>query len=305
MRKPCPYCFKFISTKDETCPHCKKELKKKKKKVDYAITETTEENLVTSLSGETTISPNLERLARESEAINPETIEATTEEKKEEITKDIYHQKNGRIKWVPKKKRDGYTPKKKITSPRITGVHINVESSSYFERKRNKYNPSPNRLVGVNDAGKYEMEKLKWWEIYRWADRQLAKNKINKIVKKESLKRPEKVSYWVLFFLTLFSGFVGIHNFYAGNTKRGVVSSSCFGLAFFFVIFLNGIKFFNMYMQGLLCAIPGLICLFIWVSDFIAIIFKRFKYSKSKIEFIKTLDIETRARLGKKYIYIV
>jgi len=301
MRKPCPYCFNFISSKDEICPFCHKELKKKKgnKKDDLKTSKP-----------DSGVSERLEELAREAERLEKQQeIEQAKSESatlSEEKPSDIYHQKNGRVRWVPKKKRDGYeAPSKKITNPRITGVHIDVDDVSYFEKKRNKYTPNPNRLVGINDAGKYEMEKLQWWEIYRWADRQLAKNKIKKVVKKESLKRPAKVSYWVLFFLTLFTGFVGVHNFYAGNTKKGIVSAASFGLAFGFVIFLNRIPFFNTYMQGLLCAIPGLICLFIWVSDFISLIFKKFRYNKSRIEFIKTLDIETRARLGKKYIYIV
>lgn len=295
MKKPCPYCFNFVSSKDEECPYCHKELKKKKTERKPLLIKRDEQE-------------NNRILEQETSYTEPEVVVSGAQKSsdvKEEKLQDIYHQKNGRIRWVPKKKRDGYIAPKKITNPRITGVHIDVQDVSYFEKKRNKYTPSKDRLVALNGEGKYEMEKLKWWEIYRWADRQLAKNKINKVVKKESLKRPEKVSYWVLFFLSLFSGFIGLHNFYAGNTKRGIVSAVCFGLAFGFVIFLDGISFFNTYMQGLLCAVPGLIALFIWVSDFISIIFKRFKYTKSKIAFIKTLDIETRARLGKKYIYIV
>ena len=72
-----------------------------------------------------------------------------------------------------------------------------------------------------------------------------------------------------------------------------------------FVLFKDKIPFFNMYFQGLLCALPGLICILIWFVDTISIIFKRFKYNTSRMNYIKTLDIETRARLGKKYIYIV
>lgn len=299
MKKPCPKCFNFVSTKLEECPICHAPLKKNAQKQSVKKVDTNENT-------ESKISPNLEKLARdaaEQEVFDAVNIEAESKAKSQE-SKDIYHQKNGRVKWVPKYKREGWVSKtQKVLNPRITGVHIDVTDVSYFERKKNKYTPS-NKLV-TDIGGRYELEKLEWWEIYKWADRRLARNKINKYVKKESVKRPAGVSYWILFFLSLFTGYLGLHNFYAGNYKKGIVSAASFTLAFGFVIFLDGIAFFHTYMQGLLCAVPGLISLFIWVSDFLQICFKKFRFKKSKLDYIKTLDIETRARLGKKYIYIV
>ena len=96
-----------------------------------------------------------------------------------------------------------------------------------------------------------------------------------------------------------------MHNFYAGNWKRGLVSAISFAIAMIFVVFLDGIAFFKTYMQGIMCAVPGLVCMFIWLTDFVAIVLRRFKFRTSRLEYIKTLDLETRARLGKKYIYIV
>lgn len=301
MKKPCPKCFNFISSRASECPICHTEIKKQTSK------KTSVKDILKDDLDKSPISPNLEALAKEAEEQEKilDKVEGISNlEKNNKSSKDIYHQKNGRIKWVPKYKREGWVNKtQKVSTPRITGVHIDISDVSYFERTKNKYTPS-NKLV-TDIGGKYEMEKLKWWEIYKWADRQLAKRKINKFVKKEAVKRPVGVSFWVLFFLSLFTGYLGLHNFYAGNNRKGIVSVVSFTLAFGFVIFLDKIEFFHTYMQGLLCAVPGLIALFIWVSDFLSICLKRFKFKKSKIAYIKTLDIETRARLGKKYIYMV
>lgn len=297
MRKVCPNCFNIVS-KGEECPVCHYNFKAKTRTVKSDQNKT--DGSVEEISG---LSPNLESLYKE-KSLNEEFKENKISEK-QACASDMFHQKNGRIKWVSKSVREGKvkTPKK-VINPRVGGVHIDTSKYSFFGKTYNKYNPSAERIV-VENNGKYELEKLKWWEIYKWADRQLAKNKIKKIVKKESIKKPEKVSFGVLLSLCLFSGFLGVHNFYAGNIKKGLTCAISFAVAMIFVVFLNPIKFFATYFQGILCAIPGLICIVIWLTDFIAILFKRFKYKKSKMDFIKSLDIETRARLGKKYIYIV
>lgn len=310
MKKPCPKCFNFVNIKKgECCPICHYEFEDKKKTVK-------EETISTSITpdeGNSKLSPNLQKLYDEANKNKHEEVccdglkhdDACCDHHKNNEPIDMYHQKNGRIKWVSKAVREGKVKApKRVADPRVGGVHIDVEKYTYFGRSRSKYIPNEKKFIYRED-GEYKIEKLEWWEIYKWADRQLAKSKIKKAVKKESIKKPERVSFWVLFSLCLFSGFVGVHNFYAGNVKRGIVQASCFALAFGFVIFLDGIAFFNLYMQGLMCALPGLIFLFMWISDLLAIIFKKFRYEESRINYIKTLDLETRARLGKKYIYIV
>lgn len=316
MRKPCPKCFTFVNVKKgECCPVCHYEFEdKKKKKIKEETISTSITPDVAPDDNNSKISPNLQQLYDEAnrsqhdEASHNDHDECCCHDcehcEHDEIT-DIYHQKNGRVRWVSKAVREGkIKAPKRVAEPRVGGVHIDVEKYTYFGRSRSKYIPNEKKFVYKED-GEYKIQKLEWWEIYKWADRQLAKGKIKKAVKKESIKKPERVSFWVLFSLCLFSGFVGVHNFYAGNIKRGIVQASCFALAFGFVIFLDGIAFFNQYMQGLMCALPGLIAVVMWISDFIAIIFKKFKYEESRINYIKTLDLETRARLGKKYIYIV
>lgn len=307
MKKPCPNCFNFVDSKAQECPICHKEIKRNTKNKGA-------ENRVEPKENSPAISPNLEELAKQAAAqeIATEMLDKTAEKdqsvdtKKDKQAKDMYHQKNGRIKWVPRRKRMVSEIKSgKITSPRVDGIHIDVSDVSYFERSRfNKYKPSAQRTL-IENNGKYELEKLKWWEIYKWADRQLVRNKIKKVVKKEAVKKPEGISSWCLGLLCLFAGFLGVHNFYAKNYKRGIVSAACFSMALIFVAVLDKIAFFSKYFQGLLCALPGIVVIVIWLTDFVAILFRRFKFRTSKISFIKSLDLETRARLGKKYIYIV
>ena len=293
MRRVCKNCFSIV-TKGEECPKCHYNFKAKK-----VMGKTEAQNM----DSENKISPNLEKLYAEQQKALIAQEQPSAPKKDSAQNKDLFHQKNGRIRWVSKAVREGKVkPPKKVANPRVSGVHIDV--NTYFCRTPNKYNPSAERIL-IENNGKYELEKLKWWEIYKWADRQLAKRKIKKCVNKEAIKKPERISFGVLISLCLFGGFLGVHNFYAGNIKKGLASAISFTVAMVFVAFLNSITFFATYFQGLLCAVPGLICLVIWITDFIAILFKRFKFYPSKLEYIRSLDIETRARLGKKYIYIV
>lgn len=296
MRKVCPNCFSIVKKGDE-CPACHYDFKFKRPAADNA------KKCIEKSETESKISPNLEKLYNEQQSKDGQINEPEKELVSAE-SKDIYHQKNGRIRWVSPRVRSGEKKApKKVANPRVDGIHIDISKYTYFGKTYNKYSADSEKFV-VKNNGEYEIQKLKWWEIYKWADRQLAKGKIKKQVNKEALKKPERVSIGVLLCLCLFSGFLGVHNFYAGNFKKGLVSGISFAVAMLFVIFLDKIPFFNAYFQGLLCAVPGLICILIWITDAIKIIFKRFRYSTSRMEYIKSLDLETRARLGKKYIYI-
>ena len=48
--------------------------------------------------------------------------------------------------------------------------------------------------------------------------------------------------------------------------------------------------------------LSGMIVMVMWLWDLFAIIFKKFRYRTTKLAYIKSLDVETRARLGTKYI---
>ncbi len=208
-----------------------------------------------------------------------------------------------KIKYVPKSKR--IKPEETI---RVEGVHIDVRDVCYFEgkgktryaRKKSVYTPSSSP-AGKKTRKDYEMEKLEWWEIYRFADRCLAKRKINKYVKKEGRKKPENLSYVALLILCFTTGFLGLHQIYAKNYKRGIVMCTLMSIALFVVTFADKWAWLKaiQYSIGAGC---GFVALLMWVSDIINLLFKRFQFQTSRLAYIKTLDVETRARLGKKYI---
>ena len=142
------------------------------------------------------------------------------------------------------------------------------------------------------------IEKIKWWEIYKWADRILARRKVMKEVNKASRKIPYGINKVNMMILCLLFGWMGAHNFYAKNLKKG------FTVLIFDVI------------VGVVAAVPALykimgifvggglaFCVtMMWILDIIDLILNRYKYRISKEEFISNLNIKTRAKLGKKYI---
>lgn len=208
-----------------------------------------------------------------------------------------------RVKWIPKKQRVGYAEmveRQKGYSVRLTGKHIDVSRYEIFPSNKNVYNA---KRSGSIDAKDYEAEKLKWWEIYKWADRWLVKRKVGKVVSKQARVRPSGKSYWLLLLLSGLFGFVGLHNFYAGNTKRGIVSLSLFSWSILFVALIGRWAWLENFQYSL-CAVPGFVCVMMWIWDFVAILFKRFEFKKSRLMFIYSLDVETRAKLGNKYIKV-
>lgn len=146
--------------------------------------------------------------------------------------------------------------------------------------------------------GEVETEKLKWWEIYKWADRMLAKRKISKEVNKASHKEPFGVKRWAMIVLCLLFGWMGAHNFYAKNYKRG-----WFVLISMFVVFIvTGVDKLAEIMGVFVGGGLGFVVLAMWIYDFICLIFNKYRYRISREEFISNLNVETRAKLGKKYI---
>lgn len=149
--------------------------------------------------------------------------------------------------------------------------------------------------------GEYTPPKIQWWEIYKWADLYLARRKIKKQVNKAAVKKPEEISYVKMFFLALFLGWFGAHVFYANDKKRGwamlIMTVVCFSCATVIM------KYSSMqYWLGTVVGVLGLILFCMWISDLVRILFKKFRFRDSKLDFIRTLDIKTRATLSKKYI---
>ena len=148
--------------------------------------------------------------------------------------------------------------------------------------------------------GDYKPPRIKWWEIYKLADRSFARRKIKREISKASKVKPEKVSKLKLFMLCLFFGWFGVHNFYVGNKRKGFTSLIFMTLATLGMIFseLAFVQAIELWLIGF----SGFVVLFIWLSDIVNIIFNQFSYKIQRDGFIAGMNVETRAKLGEKYI---
>lgn len=140
-------------------------------------------------------------------------------------------------------------------------------------------------------------EKIKWWEIYKWADLMLARRKINKEVKKASYKIPYGISRKKMLLLCIFFGWFGAHDFYAKNNKRGWTVLS-FNVVVALVINIPVLyKLMGIFVGGGL----GFVLVVMWLTDLYGIITNHYKYRISKEEFISNLNVATRGKLAKRY----
>lgn len=150
--------------------------------------------------------------------------------------------------------------------------------------------------------GEYEPEKIKWWELYKLANRSFARRKIKKEVNKAAKIKPDFVNKTKLLMLAIFLGWFGSHNFYVQNKKKGwfmlICSTLWLGISAFS---MGGVKFFQS-IELAIGGLAGFLLITMWLSDIINIIFNNFKYKLQRDEFISNLNVETRAKLGAKYI---
>ena len=148
--------------------------------------------------------------------------------------------------------------------------------------------------------GDYRPERIKWWEIYKLADRSFARRKIKKQVTKASRVKPDNVKKGKLFCLCLFLGWIGAHNFYVRNRKKAwttvtFFSISCLSMMFSGLAFIKAIELW-------LIGFTGFVVIFMWMSDLVNILFGQFSYRIQRDKFISGMNVTTRAKLGEKYI---
>lgn len=175
------------------------------------------------------------------------------------------------------------------------------DASGKIEIKTDDVTILPGSYSIKTARGDNKQEKPKWWEIYKKADLILARRKIVREVNKEGRRYPEGKKKWKLLLLTVLFGFMGVHNFYATNKKKGWIHFSFF---VFVCIFAN-LKWEFLAVSGLdwlLGGFAGFMCIFWWFLDLFNILFNKFVFDKTKNEFISKLNYNTRSKLGKKYI---
>ncbi len=172
---------------------------------------------------------------------------------------------------------------------------VDKETQEYLE-KREKQTYSVKKA-----RGEYREPKIKWWEIYKLANRSFARRKIKKEVNKAAKIKPDFVSKSKLLLLAIFFGWCGAHNFYAKNKPKGVFTLVCLVLWIGIVALAPSSAFFAS-IQLSVAGCAGFIVIMLWLNDIINIIFNSFKYRVQKIAFISKMNVQTRAKLGEKYI---
>lgn len=143
--------------------------------------------------------------------------------------------------------------------------------------------------------GEVKRQKLKWWEVYKWADLMLARRKIKKQVRRASNYRPKEIKGWKMKLLCILFGWFGIHDLYARNYRKGAFAAVCFTIGC--VLLFNWPQKL-MLTAGFFLFIP--VCM--WVLDIINLIFGTYSYRLSRYKFIDCLNADTRAQLGDKYL---
>jgi len=304
----CPNCMNIIHKKDKKCSSCGmsvedmglendkspsifdelKELKNKKNQ-----TSSIDDNGVKLSKREQRKLDEQKEIDFEKAFSEDDQFEETTEESIS-TTSDESSLSNDEMK-KPKRHKHKSKSKKEKPDYSITSdgeYQIDTKDVTFFESQE-EYSVKKAR-------GDVAQEKIKWWEIYKWADLLLARRKIKKEVNKAARVKPDFVSKTKMVLLSLFFGWLGLHNFHAGNKKRGwsVI------VMLLIVLTIVLIEPLYIYIGSSVGGCLGFIVLSMWMYDFVCICFNKYKYDISKMQFIRKLNTATRAKLGKKYINI-
>lgn len=305
--KQCPRCASEISELDEKCPRCgmpvssmnfenvtavspkqakaeKKELKKQKKLAKKAEKKAKKERESVS---DTDFSKYALNGQNESALSKKDQNSKMSAKKKNRLNKEITPQfeldENGEFNID--------TSDTQI----VDDETAKLIEERYSDNKSNSYSVKKAR-------GDYREPRLKWWEIYKFAERSFAKRKIKKEVSKASKIKPDFISKTKLLLLAIFLGWTGAHNFYAKNNKKGWVSIVTLILWVGVITAGNYVPFFAS-IRVSVGGFAGFInVVWIWFGDVLNIIFNSFKYRIQKEAFIFNLNVKTRAKLGEKYI---
>lgn len=305
--KQCPRCSAEITSKMKKCERCglpldhvdfsdeilKKELDKKtKRQAKIAEKQAQKQAKKQELK---------EKRERESVSNTDFSKFATNIEKNDDQTEDIPTKKGVFGEKRKAKKNSQEKPRFEIDENGEFNIDtddveiVGKETGKIIEEQHSK-------SYSVKKArGDYREPKIKWWEIYKLADRSFARRKIKKEVNKASKIKPDFINKTKLLMLSIFLGWSGAQNFYAKNKKKGWVQVISLILWLGITILAPYVRFLAR-VQISIGGCAGFIDIFIWFSDIFNVVFNSFKYRIQKEKFIFSMNIETRAKLGEKYI---
>lgn len=296
----CPRCMAIIGRKDTKCPSCGMEVSKMQEEAEQAEKEKTSKqnekldqpDVVETDDGGLKVDTSLvlEKEEIRKNIAEEEAKEAVSEAEESEVGKVIFD----------KDQADAQPKRHKHKSKRKDAPEYSVDSNGEYNIDTSDVTYLEGVTYSAKKArGEYQPEKIKWWEIYKWADRMLAKRKIMKEVNKAARKTPVGIKRSTMIILSILFGWMGAHSFYAKNYKRGTVSLVCITLSLLVVTIQPLYRIMGIFVGGG-C---GFVVTAMWLIDIIAIIWGTYRYRISKLEFISNLNIETRAKIGKKYIH--
>lgn len=294
--RQCPRCASEITKNDKVCPRCKLPVSKMKfdeTLVDDEVQESTSEPIKTK-----------SQLKKEAK------IQKKEEKRRQKKEKDALKTDFSKYATNAKEDKDDYLnqPKSKKLSPKFEldeNGEFNIDTADVElvgEAKGKILEEQYQKNYSVKKArGDYKEPKIKWWELYKLADRSFARRKIKKEVNKAAKIRPENISKAKLLLLAIFLGWTGAHNFYAKNYKKGAVSVVSL-ILWVGVVYLASISRFFASIQISIGGGAGFVNLILWASDIINIAFGSFKFRTQKEAFIFGMNVKTRAKLGEKYV---
>ncbi len=287
----CKNCFQSYSGKPEVCPHCGVQLNSKNKKTSKKEDDSAQADANNGANTE----PNFSDVEKVYVASPEKQKKQKKKHKKHVSSKQIMDGIN--FEELILRTNDSSVNKWREKRKRKNQPQFSVQKDGEFDIdvRDVTYLPSTYTYSAKKARGEQPKEKIKWWEIYKWADLMLARRKIKKQVKRASSYKPKEIKSWVMITLCILFGWFGIHNFYARNHRKGWFAAICFTL--------GCVILFNFYSQlqltaGLLLFIP--VCM--WVLDLVALIFGTYSYRLSKWKFIDCLNADTRVKLGYKYL---
>jgi len=283
----------IIGRKDTKCSQCgmkvekmyKEREEKELKKLTDDIARTEKEN-----------SEYIESLEKVDEVAKAEVSESVENVSSSESSISDSAKKEERSE--EQRKRHKHKVKKSKEAPQFTidkdgSYNIDTSDVTFLEGVEN-----PTQSIKKARGDMPKEEKIKWWEIYKWADRMLARRKIMKEVNKASTKIPQGVSKGGMIALSLLFGWIGAHNFYARNFIKAWLI-----VAFDVIItIILSVDVLEQYVGISIAGGLGFAVAFMWLVDIVAILFDKYRYKISKEEFISNLNVSTRAKIGKKYI---
>lgn len=298
--KFCPRCGELLKRNTTVCPSCgtqilrsnkddERELKEleelRKQRVEQSVK--ISENM--SAAKREQLEKEAEKRAREAEIAAAEAEDETQEQMSKTKAKKLERDRKMAKKKKQKKLHVHKKPELFATKANEDGtISVDVRDVSFLPKEDIVLKPKKHKIP----------EKLKWYDVAKWADRMLARRKIKRVVNRAATEIPPEVSKGTMIALCVFFGYFGAHNFYAKNWVRGGIILGCF-LTSVIVLSIDVLR------NAVGVSIGGgfgFVFLFCWIMDLIRIIINKYRYRESRRKFIGTLDFETRAILGRKYI---